>query len=118
MTEAPMETTIDAQVGERLRAARLRVVLTQGELASALGVDRSTVAKWESGERAMTVSTLTRAAQVLRIPPAALLEEPGRSAQHQAVQLLTTTLEHRPDLLPPMLATLEQLLQQPSSTST
>jgi transcriptional regulator with XRE-family HTH domain len=117
MTEGSAGTTIDVQVGERLRAARLRAVLTQGELASALRVDRSTVAKWESGERAMTVSALTRAAQVLGIAPATLLEEAGRSAQHQAVQLLTTTLEHRPDLLPPMLATLEQLLEQSSSPS-
>jgi len=111
------DTTIDARVGERLRASRLRAVLTQGELATALGVDRSTVAKWESGERAMTVSALTRAAQVVGVPPAALLEEPRHSAQQQAVQLLTSTLEHRPDLLPPLLATLEQLLGQSSHPS-
>lgn len=117
MTERAGETTIDVQVGERLRAARLRAVLTQGDLALALGVDRSTVAKWESGERAMTVVALTRVADVLGIPPAALLEEQRRSAQHQAVQLLTKTLEQRPDLLPPMLAALEQLLGQPSSRS-
>ncbi|NNJ13062.1 helix-turn-helix transcriptional regulator [Chloroflexales bacterium ZM16-3] len=117
MTGRTGEATIDAQVGERLRAARLRVVLTQGDLAQALGVDRSTVAKWESGERAMTAVALTRAADVLGIPPAALLEEQRRSAQHQAVQLLTQTLEQHPDLLPPMLAALERLLDQPSSRS-
>ena len=117
MSEGAGATTIDAQVGERLRASRLRAVLTQGELARVLGVDRSTVAKWESGERAMTVSALTRAAHVLGVAPAALLEEPGLGAQYKAVQLLTATLAHRPDLLPPMLATLEQLLGQPPAPS-
>lgn len=117
MSSRADETTIDAQVGERLRAARLRAVLTQEELARALGVDRSTVAKWESGERAMTVSALMRAAQVLGVAPAAVLEGQRRSAQQQAVQLLASTLEHRPDLLPPMLAALEQLLGQPPSPS-
>jgi transcriptional regulator with XRE-family HTH domain len=117
MTDRAGATTIDVRVGERLRSTRLRAVLTQGELARALGVDRSTVAKWESGERAMTVGALTRTAQVLGISPAALLEDQERSAQHQAVLLLTQTLEHRPDLLPPILATLEQLLGQPPSTA-
>jgi transcriptional regulator with XRE-family HTH domain len=117
MTDGAGATTIDARVGERLRSTRLRAVLTQGELARALGVDRSTVAKWESGERAMTVGALTRTAQVLGISPAALLEDHAPSAQRQAVQLLTQTLEHRPDLLPPILATLEHLLGQPPSTA-
>ncbi|NTU84957.1 MAG: helix-turn-helix transcriptional regulator [Chloroflexales bacterium] len=115
MTEGAGAPTIDAQVGERLRAARLRAVLTQGELASALGVDRSTVAKWESGERAMTVAALTRVAHVLGVTPTSILEGSRRSAQQQAVLLLTSTLEQRPDLLPPMLATLEELLARPPS---
>lgn len=117
MTEGAEVTPIDARVGERLRSSRLRAILTQGELATALGVDRSTVAKWESGERAMTVAVLTRVAQVLGVSPAALLEDQERTAQQQAVQLLTHTLEHRPDLLPPMLARLEQLLGEAPSTS-
>ncbi len=44
-TTAERGPTIDEQIGARLRAARLQVVLTQDELAQALGVDRSTVAK-------------------------------------------------------------------------
>ena len=60
------------------------------------------------------MEALTRVAQVLRISPTGLLEEQAHSAQHQEIQLLTQTLEQRSDLLPPMLAIMEQLLGQAS----
>lgn len=118
MTTGADGMAIDEQIGERLRAARLRALLTQEELARGLGVDRSTVAKWESGERAMTVSALTRVANLLGLAPAALLEGSQWGSQRQAVQLLLLAVERRPDLLPPLLATLERLLAgAPSSSS-
>jgi transcriptional regulator with XRE-family HTH domain len=114
--------TIDAQIGAQLRAARLQAVLTQDELAQALGVDRSTVAKWETGQRSLTVENLIRAATVLEIPPDHLLIKPGgdRPAaralseviiQHQALQTITRTLEQRPDAIPAVVAALQRWAQ-------
>lgn len=121
-TEAEHEPTIDEQIGARLRDARLQVVLTQDELAQALGIDRSTVAKWETGQRSMTVENLIRTAAVLDIPPQQLLVEPGgdRPAaralseviiQHQAVQTISRTLEQRPDAIPAIVTALKRWVQ-------
>jgi transcriptional regulator with XRE-family HTH domain len=121
-TAADHEPTIDEQIGARLRDARLQVVLTQDELAQALGVDRSTVAKWETGQRSMTVENLIRTAAVLDVPPQQLLAAPAgdRSParalseviiQQQAVQTITRTLEQRPEAIPAIIAALKQWAQ-------
>jgi transcriptional regulator with XRE-family HTH domain len=117
--------TIDVQIGARLRAARLQGVLTQDELAQALGVDRSTVAKWETGHRGMTAENLVRAAAVLEIPPQQLLvesagERPAARAlseviiQQQAVQTIARTLDQRPDAIPAVVAALKRWAQSSS----
>src|SRR5690349_944798 len=108
MTTVDDAPTIDEQIGARLRAARLQAVLTQEELAQALGVDRSTVAKWEAGQRGMTVENLLRTAAVLETPPDQLLVEPvgekpaARTlseviVEQQTVQTIAQTLAQRPD---------------------
>jgi transcriptional regulator with XRE-family HTH domain len=113
---------IDEQIGARLRAARLQVVLTQGELAQALGVDRSTVAKWETGQRGMTVENLIRAAAVLEIPPQHLLVEPAGEKpaartlseviiEQQATQTIARTLSQRADAIPVVVAALKRWAQ-------
>ena len=131
-TAADHEPPIDVQIGARLRDARLQVALTQDELAQALGVDRSTVAKWETGQRGMSVENLIRAAVVLDIPPHQLLvapsvERPAARAlseviiQHQAVQTIARTLEQRPDAIPAVVATLKRWAQSaevPAEAST
>jgi transcriptional regulator with XRE-family HTH domain len=121
-TAADHEPTIDEQIGARLRDARLQAVLTQDELAQTLGVDRSTVAKWETGQRSLTVENLIRTAAVLDIPPQQLLVESHRDRaaprelseviiQHEAVQAITRTLEQRPDAIPAIIAALKQWAQ-------
>jgi transcriptional regulator with XRE-family HTH domain len=121
-TTAEQAPTIDEQIGARLRAARLQAVLTQDELAQALGVDRSTVAKWETGQRSMTVANLIRAAAILEIPPQQLLVEPegDRPAartlseviiEQQAVQTIARTLSQRPDAIPAVVAALKRWAQ-------
>jgi transcriptional regulator with XRE-family HTH domain len=126
--EAERAAAIDAQVGARLRDARLQAVLTQDELAHALGVDRSTVAKWEAGQRSMTVANLVRAAAILDIQPQQLLAAPAASrpaarelsdviVQQQAVQTIARTLEQRPDAIATVMAALQRWAQngQPSA---
>ena len=52
-------------MGERIAAARLRASMTQAELASALGVDRSVLAKIEVGARRVTALELSRIAEAV-----------------------------------------------------
>jgi transcriptional regulator with XRE-family HTH domain len=121
-TTAEQAPTIDEQIGARLRAARLQAVLTQDELAQALRVDRSTVAKWETGHRSMTVENLIRAAAILEIPPQQLLIDPadeGPAArtlseviiEQQAAQTIARTLSQRPDAIPVVVAALKRWAQ-------
>src|SRR5690606_1994688 len=37
--------------GERIRVARVKAGLTQGELAARIGTDQSTVSEWENNDR-------------------------------------------------------------------
>lgn len=39
------------RIAERIRARRAGLALTQGQLAELLGVDQSSVARWEGGDR-------------------------------------------------------------------
>jgi transcriptional regulator with XRE-family HTH domain len=116
------DPTIDEQIGARLRAARLQAVMTQDELAQALGVDRSTVAKWETGQRGMTVENLIRAAAILETSPQYLLveqagEKPAARTlseviiEQQAAQTIARTLEQRPDAIPVVVAALKRWVQ-------
>jgi transcriptional regulator with XRE-family HTH domain len=83
---------VDARaMGERIAAARLRASMTQAELASALGVDRSVLAKIEVGARRVTALELSRIAEAVdeRIewfvsdaPPSIVITpEPARSCR-------------------------------------
>ena len=49
-----------------IRDLRESAGLTQGELASELGVDRSAVTKWETGEAMPRASLLPKLAEVLQ----------------------------------------------------
>jgi transcriptional regulator with XRE-family HTH domain len=91
---------IDAHVGAALRAARLSRGLRQDDLAEQMGVDRSTVARYESGARSMSVSTLIQAASVLSRPAPIFL--PGAYAD-KGLQTILSLLERRPDLIPRVL---------------
>jgi len=60
-------------VGVNLRCRRRRQGLTQTALATAVGRDRSTISRWESGERLPNLTSLVALGRVLRCDPAALL---------------------------------------------
>lgn len=59
-------------LGERIRRQRKALGLTQERLAPALGVDQSTVAKWEGGNR-MDLERLPAIARFLLCPVEELL---------------------------------------------
>lgn len=60
-------------VGERIRASRKAVGMTQEALASAVGVTRSAVAQWETERAGQVGANLTRVAAALGVSVAALL---------------------------------------------
>ncbi|NTW97115.1 MAG: helix-turn-helix transcriptional regulator [Oscillochloris sp.] len=102
----PAQTDLD--VGAALRAARLSRGLRQEDLAELLGVDRSTIARYESGTRSMSVATLLQVAQLLRRPALAFL--PGAYADERLRSVLQV-LDRRPDLLPRVVDLLHVSLQ-------
>lgn len=63
------------KLGERLRRARERQGLTQAKVAEALGVERSTYTRWESGLREPDIDTIHRVADILAVSVAYLLGE-------------------------------------------
>lgn len=62
-----------AELGARIRAARIAQGLTQDQLARAVGVTRSAVAQWETGRAGQIGGNLARVAQVLGTGPTYLL---------------------------------------------
>lgn len=62
-------------VGANLRRRRRRQGLSQAALAAAVGRDRSTISRWESGERLPNLASLVALGRALRCDPAALLPQ-------------------------------------------
>lgn len=54
-------------IGSRLQKARQARGMTQEALAERLAVDLTTLSKWESGARAMSISSLAIAAEALSL---------------------------------------------------
>lgn len=59
--------------GERIKAARKRAGLTQGELAERLGLAASAVTKWETSRHIPKIETLSKIAGALRCDMSDLL---------------------------------------------
>lgn len=70
--------TVDswAEVGDRIAEARLAAGLSQAELASRLGLDRTALVRIEAGERRITALELFRLAEALRVPLAHFVSRP------------------------------------------
>jgi transcriptional regulator with XRE-family HTH domain len=65
-TVVAVETWVE--VGDRIRQARLASRRSQADLASALSIDRSALARVESGQRQVSALELFRLSEVLQIP--------------------------------------------------
>ncbi len=50
--------------------------LSQEQVANILGVDKSTIHRWETGKRAVDLSDLQRLADIYKVDPVALLLAP------------------------------------------
>lgn len=62
-------------IGERLREIRRKLGITQGELASLVGVSETTVWNWENGRREPRSSEINKLAKVLGVSIAYLMGE-------------------------------------------
>jgi transcriptional regulator with XRE-family HTH domain len=65
---------IDVYVGGRMRLRRIQLGLSQGALASKIGVSFQAVQKYESGDIRISASRLYDVSQVLEVSPAFFFE--------------------------------------------
>lgn len=61
-------------IGQRVAKARTDRGFTQERLAEAVGIEPVTLSRWETGQRAVSVSTLARIAEVLEVGLGDLLD--------------------------------------------
>ena len=62
-------------LGETIKAHRIRCGMTQEFLAEQMGVSRQAVSKWESGKSDPSTSNLLMLAKLFKISPEELLRE-------------------------------------------
>lgn len=67
-TIKPDDAPFKKQFGEKFKSARKAAGLTQQDTAQALGVERSSIAKYESGAAVPGISNLPSICKVLNIP--------------------------------------------------
>lgn len=72
---APGADDLAVALGQVIHQARFRAGLTQYRLARSLGVDRSTVSRWEAGLRTPTMPHLRALGELVDRPASALLAE-------------------------------------------
>lgn len=65
------------ELGLRVREARLGVGRSQGDVARALGVDRTSITRVERGERGLSTLELVRLSEFLDLPISFFLERPS-----------------------------------------
>lgn len=76
-------------IGLKIQQARLAKGMTQGELAKALGIDRGSVGRWETGRSVPRQVGLPNVAKILGTTPEWLTEGSGDfSAAHETVEVL------------------------------
>ena len=70
-------------LGERIRAAREKICVSQEELAEAIGMHTNTIARWERNEVIPRGNSLKRLSQALHVSTAYLLD--SDSASHEGI---------------------------------
>ena len=102
-------TSLAEQIGRRIRDTRLQRLISQAELAQALGIERSTLTKYELGQRSISAEMLVQVARTLQVAPAVLLDE-GAGVTSTALEQVMRVLTRRPDMVPQVLDLLEVVL--------
>lgn len=73
-------------IGDRIKLLRKEMELSQVQLAQRLGVDRSTISKYECGERQVPIGSIVPLAKILRVSTDFLL---GNSDQRNIDNKIT-----------------------------
>jgi transcriptional regulator with XRE-family HTH domain len=106
------DRTFDEQIGRRLRQFRQSLGDRQADFAARVGKERSTIAKYERGERRLTLSDMLEMAERLRYPPSALmLKLLPETAEQPALEAVLRALIQNPSLIPTVLASLHETLR-------
>ena len=79
-------------VGKRIRLARELAGLTQERLAETMGVSRTAVSRWESGEIDPTIEHLVELAQTLKVSSDFLLGIDGTDQTMEVLMNMASTL--------------------------
>jgi transcriptional regulator with XRE-family HTH domain len=74
-TKKRQPTSADRQVGESIRAYRLLASMSQGDLASKIGVTFQQVQKYEKGTNRVGAGRLPQIAEILGVPIGALFKD-------------------------------------------
>ena len=108
------------EIGQRLRAMRLRYLIRQRDLAERIGVQTPAISRWEGGSRGLSVATLLAIAETLGVPAAELLptqhqrsapaSEPQQapSLEESAIASIAAVLRQRPDLIVDIMDVIER----------
>lgn len=89
----PAEGADQAAIGQRLRDAREVLGLTQGDAATALGVQRTSISSIEGGKRNVTATELQKLAALYRRTAGWILgDEPDADVSASALLRATKTL--------------------------
>lgn len=73
------------RVGEGIRKIRESMGLNQQQLADYLGIDQSTISKYEGGERSMSTVTLQKICNLFGCMPEELLDNEGARDERKIV---------------------------------
>lgn len=102
---------VDQHIGQRVRARRLEIHMSQEGLAEAIGVTFQQIQKYEKGVNRISASTLIRIAKALGVGVAALLpKESTPHASEQASLLDEPALQDIAQVLPKLNADGRRLL--------
>jgi len=88
LAPAPMAPTVYRELGQKIRARRERLGLTQDKLAAQVGLSRTSVTNVERGRQQMLVHQLIDFARALRMEAAELLKDvvPANASMTQMQQ--------------------------------
>ncbi len=105
--------TIDQQIGRRLRDFRQSLGDRQTDFAARIGKERSTIAKYERGERTLSLNDIIAMAERLQYPPVMLLLKLLPEAHSDPrIDALLAAIVQQPTILPTVLTSVHKALKE------
>lgn len=112
----PAAVSLEAGIGERVRASRLTLGATQASLAAAVGITQSALSNYENGKREPSLPLLTAIAGALHVSLGDLLGDAMvLSARDARLREVTRLLIDEPALLDALVR--EAVRQAPTAAS-